>query len=622
MRRVTPTIVMIVAGILVCAPAVSARALLIADGTPELPLVELSTDSVVARVPMPAAVTAVATSPFGGKGYAAAGNTLVEIDIDARTELRRVVLPGAPVSRLVTARDGRLIALQSDRATIVDPAGLTVVGSIALGAIGRQLTAGRAASRAAVVLVGGRVAILALDEVRVLRTVRVPGAAGAVVDGGGRTWVTAGRFLRLIPAGRRKVSQRGRIALPPGVGGAIALSPRDARLAIGAVAGGASGAIVNVTTGRVRRLVTGRGPGTPSWSLDATRVYMADGAGATVSITSSARGQRVDVLALPGGTPFSVVEQPGLALLPGTEGPDTLTGTSGPDRMEGLGGDDYLRGARGRDVINGGPGDDRLSGGASSDRIDGGDGNDFLTGGAGDDKLSGGPGADGADGGTGNDTIDGGDGDDVLDGGDGDDTIFGGPGNDRIVEKGFGNDKRLNGGPGDDYIDGGRGSDRMIEGEDGDDRLFGGPGKETISGGAGNDLVDGGRAADDLRGDDGDDELRGDAGDDKLDGGPGDDKLDGGSGADRIEGGPGNDMITGGSGADTISGGDGDDTIRAADDSADRVDCGAGNDTVYVERTSRSAISWSIARRSFRSRRRPTTTPRRRRCSSEPRGLS
>ena len=45
----------------------------------------------------------------------------------------------------------------------------------------------------------------------------------------------------------------------------------------------------------------------------------------------------------------------------------------------------------------------------------------------------------------------------------------------------------------------------------------------------------------------------------------------------------GNDTLIGGTGVDTFYGGPGDDTIRAADDSADIVDCGEGVDTVYVE---------------------------------------
>ena len=116
----------VVAGILACPANASARALLVADGTPALVLVELSTDSVAARIAMPGPVTAVAVRPFGATGYAAAGNTLVEIDIDARAERRRIVLPGAPIGGLASTRDGRLLALQGDRVTVIDPAGLGV----------------------------------------------------------------------------------------------------------------------------------------------------------------------------------------------------------------------------------------------------------------------------------------------------------------------------------------------------------------------------------------------------------------------------------------------------------------------------------------------------------------
>ena len=161
-----------VAGILALAPAAGARVLLVAGNTPELTLVELSTDAIVARIAMPGPVTGVATSASGRRGYAAAGNTIVEIDIDRRAETRRVVLAGAPVSALARARDGGVLALQGDRVTIADPSNLAPTNTIALGATGRQITAGRSIARAVVVLDGGRVAILALDEGRLLRTAR------------------------------------------------------------------------------------------------------------------------------------------------------------------------------------------------------------------------------------------------------------------------------------------------------------------------------------------------------------------------------------------------------------------------------------------------------------------
>ncbi|MGH2900276.1 MAG: hypothetical protein ACRDMZ_16500, partial [Solirubrobacteraceae bacterium] len=321
----------VLVGVLAFAGGASARVLLVADGTPQLALVELSSDSVAAQIAMPAPVSAVATSPLGGMGYAAAGNTLVEIDIDQRRETRRVVLAGAPITKLVAARDGRLVLLQGEQLTVIDPMTLTATASLALGGVAQQLTVARTLGLAAVVLADGRVAIVSLRGPRLLRIVAVGAVTGVAIDGGGATWVCAGRYLRMIPARSAKVSKRVRVRLPPGVGGPIAQSPRDARVAIGAPVGASGGVVVNLRTRVVRRLVTGPGPGTPSWGLDATRLYFADGSGASVSIVGAANGRRLAAIALPGGTPLQVVEQPGLALLGGSDGPDTLIGTSGPD---------------------------------------------------------------------------------------------------------------------------------------------------------------------------------------------------------------------------------------------------------------------------------------------------
>ena len=285
-----------------------ARALLVAGNTPELPLVEVSNDRVVSRIPLPAPASAVAVSPFGGRGYAAAGNLVIEVDIDNRAETRRVALPGPAITALAVGRDGRLYALQGDRVTTVEPAGLTVTGQIALGGQGVALALGRqSGGRAAVVRVDGRIAMLALSERRLLRSVRVPGARGVAVDGAGRTWVSARGVLRLIQPGAAKVSES-KLDLPAGVGGALALSPRDGRLAVGAVSGRSGGAVVDLQTRTVRRLVTGAGPGTPAWNLDATRLYYADGGGASISIVGAASRRRLDVVGLAGLSPFSVVE--------------------------------------------------------------------------------------------------------------------------------------------------------------------------------------------------------------------------------------------------------------------------------------------------------------------------
>jgi Ca2+-binding RTX toxin-like protein len=68
--------------------------------------------------------------------------------------------------------------------------------------------------------------------------------------------------------------------------------------------------------------------------------------------------------------------------------------------------------------------------------------------------------------------------------------------------------------------------------------------------------------------------VRGMSGPDAMTGGPADDALYGGTS---------NDTVTGNAGADVLHGGDGDDTVNARDGAADRVDCGAGTDTVVAD---------------------------------------
>ncbi len=588
--------------VLVAPVGASARVALVATGTPELAFVDVTTDVVAVRMALPGRARAVTVTRDGARAYVAAGAWIVAVDVNARTEVGRVALPGPEIGAVVVSPGGgRLYAVQGRRLVTLDTTTLRVVRGTRLLGAGLDLAVGPGGNLGAVPLASGRVAFVRLEDGRLLRRVRLPGAAGAAIDRAGRTWISAGpvrrqrgargrrtarprdpRTLAIVRFGARR-AQRVRMRLPSGAGGRLALGPGGTRLVVGAYRSGRGGALVDLRSGRVRRLGTGRGPGSPAWTPDGSRIFVADLADATLSLVSPASRVRLLSIALPGSAPAGVVVQPGLALIAGTEGPDMLSGTRSRDLMEGLGGDDVLRGGRDNDVLRGGFGDDHLDGGTYDDRAFGGDGDDLVTLGSGNDRVDGGPGIDTVDGGTGNDTVNGDDGDDRLDGGDGDDRIFGGPGNDSIVERGFGNDRRLYGGPGDDYIRGGRGSDRLVKGGDGDDELYGESGTENITGGEGNDTVDGGRARDLLAGNNGDDHVRGDSGDDDVTGGFGTDRVDGGSGEDRVEGGDGPDEAIGGPGPDVIEAGPGDDLVRAADDSRDLVDCGGGVDTVLVE---------------------------------------
>src|SRR5689334_11236235 len=77
--------------------------------------------------------------------------------------------------------------------------------------------------------------------------------------------------------------------------------------------------------------------------------------------------------------------------------------------------------------------------------------------------------------------------------------------------------------------------------------------------------------------------ISGDQGNDTINSGAGDDEVRGEEGNDTLTSGDGNDKVFGGSGADVLDTGAGDDTINVSDGVADKVNCGAGNDTVVAD---------------------------------------
>jgi Ca2+-binding RTX toxin-like protein len=96
-----------------------------------------------------------------------------------------------------------------------------------------------------------------------------------------------------------------------------------------------------------------------------------------------------------------------------------------------------------------------------------------------------------------------------------------------------------------------------------------------------------------IRGSDEEDVLRGLAGNDDLYGLDDDDVLRGGSGRDRLYGGEDDDILYGDDGNDTLVGGKdenryyggrGNDVIKARNDEEERINCGAGEDTVTADR--------------------------------------
>jgi Ca2+-binding RTX toxin-like protein len=266
--------------------------------------------------------------------------------------------------------------------------------------------------------------------------------------------------------------------------------------------------------------------------------------------------------------------------------------------VEGGAGNDRLDGGSGPETIHGGPGADLLAGRGGGDALFGDDGNDTIYGdgmangneglGGGDDQLHGGAGDDVLTGDT--HESDAAIGHDLLDGGPGTDTVkddwyrFDGSANDEdppptVTFDGIADDGR----PGE--------GDNVVEVERIESGSPAGAVPATFVGDDGpnaflliftNGVVDGRGGADTIEGSDYADALQGGAGDDHISGGFGDDTITGGPGRDDLSGdrtaaceyGPIYGICTIGSGNDTI---------YAQDGEADKVDCGPGADTAYVD---------------------------------------
>lgn len=98
-------------------------------------------------------------------------------------------------------------------------------------------------------------------------------------------------------------------------------------------------------------------------------------------------------------------------------------------------------------------------------------------------------------------------------------------------------------------------------------------------------------------GDAGPNRLVGTNNNDVLRGLGGNDKLFGRGDGDRLYGGPGRDLLVGGDDHDLLVGGPGRDVIQARDLDIDRINCGAGVDTVRADDDDRVAANCENVRR-------------------------
>jgi serralysin len=233
----------------------------------------------------------------------------------------------------------------------------------------------------------------------------------------------------------------------------------------------------------------------------------------------------------------------GIDIILGNAAGNVLTGNGGADELYGLGGNDELIGGIGADYLSAGDGNDILRGGAE---------NDILIGGLGDDVFY----LEGSD---------------IL-------VEYAGQGNDRlIVTSSFA-----------------LGSGIEIERVEFSD--LGGVSAFTLSGNEFGNILLGNSGANQLLGNGGNDDLYGFGGVDDIYAGDGNDYLSGGDGADYLSAGDGNDTLYGGAGVDILLGGLGDDIYYA--EGADYIIdyAGAGYDTINVNESYNLAAGSAIER--------------------------
>ena len=182
---------------------------------------------------------------------------------------------------------------------------------------------------------------------------------------------------------------------------------------------------------------------------------------------------------------------PGVALVDGGAGNDTITGNAGDNTIYGNEGFDTLRGGNGNDTLDGGLSADKLYGQGGDDYLEGGDGNDLLLGGTGADEMYGGLGRD----------------------------VFYFDHLDTVVDGGAGYDRAIASSTSQAVsLDMTSGSIQAAFGSAFGDTLdaSGATFRTRIAGEDGNDTIIGGTLADRITGDGGDDMITGGAGNDKF----------------------------------------------------------------------------------------------------------
>jgi len=202
---------------LVGAACAQARVALLATGTNDLALLDVTTNLVVARPALPGPSRAVAITRDGRRAFAAAGNAVAAFDLGMvpAAPIASPPTPAAPFAVLtrdlgvpavgiaVSPGGASVYAAAGQRLFVLDARTLAIRHRVRLRGTARALALSREGTLAAVVLTKGRVAMVATGAPKLLRRVRVKGATGAAFDVAARVWVSAPRRLYLVRQGAR-----------------------------------------------------------------------------------------------------------------------------------------------------------------------------------------------------------------------------------------------------------------------------------------------------------------------------------------------------------------------------------------------------------------------------------
>src|SRR3954447_8113365 len=196
------------------APAdVQARVVVVATNTNTAFLLDTRSSSALAGVALPGRTRAVSVTPDGGRAFVAAGITVSAIDLNSRLGAGSILMQGTPLAVAVSPDGNTVYAARKGAIETIDVPAMIRTGERALS--GTPIALAVTATRAIEVQQGGKVAILDLTTGRLIRRIKLAGAAGVALDKDGHAWIAATTPRK----GKRKAASR-IVRIQPG-GGAI-----------------------------------------------------------------------------------------------------------------------------------------------------------------------------------------------------------------------------------------------------------------------------------------------------------------------------------------------------------------------------------------------------------------